>query len=316
MVSLAGALLLASGLTTPANGAELSLRLNTEVVENMIYLSDVFDGVPTHEDPALARAPAPGMVESFTSYELTAAAQAAGHTWVNLERARRVMVTRASHAITATEIEALIEGALSAEGYGERFEVDLSNRNYVLHLPYNSAGGVTIAQLDLNTQTSHFEVTLTGEGMATDQILRGRAIAILEIPVIVNQLRINQEITQADIGFIDRAANRISQSIVLDAAELVGMAPRRNVRLGLPVRRSDIGRPILAARGERIRVRYQVPGMALTVMGEVLEDGSLGDVIRIRNSSTNLVFEAELTGAGFAMAIPLSLPQDIALATN
>ncbi len=322
LLPLAVAACLITLVATPASGAELRLRMDTNVIEDTIYLSDVFENVPLAEDGVLARAPAPGQSQLFRADDLLDASARAGHTWANDERVRRITVTRASRAVSAREIEELVERALENEGQygriGDRFDADLSNRSYVLHLPVDAAASVSIAELQFDAQSGYFEVTLDAPGLPGEApLLRGRATAVLEVPVIVSQVPLNTEFTEADIGYIDLPASRINQGIVLNARDLLGMAPRRNVRLGQPVRRSDIGRPILAARGTRIRVIYQVPGMALTVMGEVMEDGSLGDTIRIRNTTTNQVFDAELTGPGSAQAVPLlSSPLSLALNSN
>ncbi len=310
---LAGATMLA----TSAYGAELTLRGDMEVIEDTIYLSDVFNGVPLDTDGILARSPAPGERELFRVHDLEDAAERAGHTWANDERVRRVTITRASHAVEADEIATLIERTLVAEGYGDRFNVNLSNRSYVLHLPLDQAPSVAIERLQHDARTGYFEVSLSAPGLGSDLApLRGRATAVLEIPVLSSQLPINTEISASDINYIEVAADRLSQGMVLDASELIGMAPHRNVRAGQPVRRSDIGALIVAEQGSRLRIAYQVPGMSLTVIGEALEDGALGEVIRIRNTTTHNVFEARILGPGTAEAIPSLAASPLTVSMN
>lgn len=303
--------------STAAQGAELSLRGDVEVIEDTIYLSDVFDGVPMDADGILARAPAPGEVQILRQRDLSDAATRATHTWANDERIRRITVTRASHAIEAEEIASLIEQALIAEGYGSRFNVSLSNRNYVLHLPLDQSPDLAIDRLRHDAQRGYFEVTLSAAGLpGVSPTLRGRAIAVLEIPVLASQLPLNREITERDLVYIDMAADRLGNGVVTHASELIGMSPRRNIRAGQPVRRADIGTPIIVERGDRVRVSYQTPGMALTVIGEATEDGSLGDVIRLRNTSTHNVFEARLLGHGQAVALPARASQPFSVSLN
>jgi len=303
--------------STATQAAELTLRGDAEVIEDTVYLSDVFDNVPMTEDGILARAPEPGQSQILRIHALIDAVARAEHTWANDERVRRVTITRASYTIEGEEIAALIERALITDGYGNRFDVTLSNRNFALHLPLDVSPEVAVDRLRHDAQTGYFEVTLnvpalTGEAPS----LRGRATAVLEIPVLAAQLPINAEITARDIIYIDMAQDRLANGVVTNASELIGMAPRRNVRPGQPVRIADIGAPIIAERGDRIRVAYQVPGMALTVIGEAVEEGSLNDVIRMRNTSTQNIFEARLVGPGRAEAIMPLASQPLTVSMN
>ena len=92
-------------------------------------------------------------------------------------------------------------------------------------------------------------------------------------------------------------SNRLRTGTVVDVNELIGKAAKRGLRPGLPVRANDIQRQILVPKGSLVTIVLKAPKMTLTAQGKALEDGSDGDTVRILNTQSNKVIEAEVTGA-------------------
>ena len=57
-------------------------------------------------------------------------------------------------------------------------------------------------------------------------------------------------------------------------------------------------------RGDSVSLVYQAPGMSLTMRARALEDGAIGQPIRLQNTSSNRTIEAVVTGPGAARAYP------------
>ncbi|HVK79489.1 MAG TPA: flagellar basal body P-ring formation chaperone FlgA, partial [Verrucomicrobiae bacterium] len=57
-------------------------------------------------------------------------------------------------------------------------------------------------------------------------------------------------------------------------------------------------------RGESVNLVYQAPGMSLNMRARALEDGAIGQSIRLQNTSSNRTIEAVVTGPGAARANP------------
>ncbi|MGD9982451.1 MAG: flagellar basal body P-ring formation chaperone FlgA [Hyphomonadaceae bacterium] len=57
-------------------------------------------------------------------------------------------------------------------------------------------------------------------------------------------------------------------------------------------------------RGESVTLVYQMPGMALSMRARSLEDGAVGQPIRLINTSSNRTIDAVVTGPGAARATP------------
>ena len=54
----------------------------------------------------------------------------------------------------------------------------------------------------------------------------------------------------------------------------------------------------MVAKGSLVTIFLQAPKMVLTAQGKALENGSDGDVIRISNTQSKNIVEAEIIGHG------------------
>jgi flagella basal body P-ring formation protein FlgA len=57
-------------------------------------------------------------------------------------------------------------------------------------------------------------------------------------------------------------------------------------------------------RGEIVNLSYDTPGMSLSMRARALEDGAVGQGIRLVNMSSNRTIDAVVTGPGAARANP------------
>ena len=80
--------------------------------------------------------------------------------------------------------------------------------------------------------------------------------------------------------------------------DLIGRTPRRGIRAGSPVQISAVQRPIIVAKNSLVTIVLRTPRMTLTATGKALENGADGDVIKISNSQSKTVIEAEVITAG------------------
>lgn len=57
-------------------------------------------------------------------------------------------------------------------------------------------------------------------------------------------------------------------------------------------------------RGESVTLVYEAPGMSLSMRARALEDGAVGQSVRLLNTSSNRTIDAVVTGPGAARANP------------
>src|SRR3546814_2370244 len=82
----------------------------------------------------------------------------------------------------------------------------------------------------------------------------------------------------------------------MDAGDLVGMSPRRGLAANTPIRIHDVERPIDVARGDTVVMTLQSGALMITARGRALDQGALGQVVRVLNVDSNRTVEAVVTG--------------------
>ncbi len=282
-----------------ADDTAVILQGSVNVKSNLVRLGDLFTNTGNKADIAVAYAPVAGKRAVFDARWLYRVARAYGLKWRPLGLQDQIVVERESQVISREEIEDHIRAALIDRGIDSSISVELSNRMMRLHVPGNAAAGVDVEDVIHDPRTGRFTAILVapaGQPGATRTRVTGRIYKITEVPVPTRRIRANELITKRDIKWIEVQSNRIKMDTVVDINELVGKAAKRGLRPGIPVQANSIQRQILVPKGSLVTIILKTPKMTITAQGKALDDGSDGDTIRITNTQSNKIIEAEVTG--------------------
>jgi flagella basal body P-ring formation protein FlgA len=85
--------------------------------------------------------------------------------------------------------------------------------------------------------------------------------------------------------------------------EVIGRIPRRAVRAGLPVLRSDLAEAFQVERGDTVEVMVIAGAAQLELDAQAEASGRQGDVIPLRNPRSGKVFRARIDGKGRAVVM-------------
>ena len=81
-----------------------------------------------------------------------------------------------------------------------------------------------------------------------------------------------------------------ARTAVVDAALAIsGRVAKRMLLPGEPVPVNAIDDPRLVSRGTPTQIVFEEQGLLITAVGAPLQNGGLGDVIRVRNTDTNRI---------------------------
>jgi flagella basal body P-ring formation protein FlgA len=86
--------------------------------------------------------------------------------------------------------------------------------------------------------------------------------------------------------------------------EVVGRTPRRAIRTGLPVFRSDLIEPLLVRRGDLVEVTAIAGAAQLRLPALAEAAGRQNDVIALKNPRTGRIFRARIEGQDKALVMP------------
>ncbi len=91
--------------------------------------------------------------------------------------------------------------------------------------------------------------------------------------------------------------------IVLDSAEVIGKEARRRLVAGKPISLSSLAAPILIQKGHSAVATYQENGLSISTPATALQDGSAGDIIKVRTAETGAVMEVEVSEDGSLLVL-------------
>ena len=293
------AALLAAGPALAEDARSVVLKERLVASGPAITLGDLFANAGDAADTAVARAPEPGGRVSITPAHVQGVAADAGLSWANAGGVLRVTVERAARVVPASEVEAMIEEMLFVET-GKTHEVSLSGRTAELAAPAESLGGPEVVRFEHDPRSGLFRADIAPWPGGPAETLSGRAEAVVDLPVLARPVARGEVIAAADIDWIQLAEGRVRAEHLASEDALVGMAARRALRPGAPVRELDVEAPSIIERGEIVSLVFQSGALTLAARARAMEDGAEGELIRFVNLQSNRTVEAVAEGPGRA----------------
>lgn len=297
---LAGTLLASAAWPAPAAaevpGAEVpglvSLKRHVVVQQDLVTLGDLFTGLEQGADTPIGRAPAPGTSVRVDPRWLGALAQTYGIDWRPGSRLDTAEVERAALRLEAEELIELLQEAFLDRGESEMLELVLDEPAMPLVLPLASGARPGIVGLSRDPRGRRFTASLVypDQGAPLARVtVSGRVFEMVEVPVAQQRLARDQVILAGDLTWTRVRADRLPHDAVLDPAELLGKAPRRNLRAGEAIRSGEVAEPVLVQKNSLVTLRLTTPLLRLSAAGRALEDGHEGATIRVMNTTSNTI---------------------------
>ncbi len=268
-------------------------------------IGDLVDHAGIIAKVPIFRAPDLGATGSVSADAVVEAVRA--HALIGLDTGdvSEVVVTRASRAIPAKDVEERIAKALSTQyglGPAKDIVVNFDRELRTLQLEATAKGEPRVAYLNFDARNGRFDVTLDIPTSTTTRgtlRLSGRAAATVEVVTVTRPVE-RGEIAQgrrrawsSGVRAPRPAATSSPMPIKRSA-----LPPAQSLQPGRPLRIADLMRPELVQRNETVTLVYEVPGITLTVRGKATEGGAEGDMISVLNEQSKRMVQGVVAGPG------------------
>ena len=290
--------------------ARIILRESVKVNSRTVRIGDVFTSTGSKADIAIAYAPKPGKRAIFDARWLLRVARTYRLDWRPMGIEEQIVVERDSIIIPKEEIEDSILSALIQNGADKSMVLELSNRLVRLYVPANAIAKVGVEDTSFEARSGRFTAIImapANDPRAIRHRITGRLHKMTEVPVLAHRVLGKEVIAKHDIKWISLRSDRLRRDTILTANDLIGMAAKRSLRPGIPLHSSVVQRPVLVAKGSLVTVFLLAPKMTLTTRGKALQNGSDGDTVRIINTRSNKIIDAEVTGIGKVSVLSISM---------
>ena len=285
------------------NEQTITLKSEVTVEQEYIQLGDLFNNTGAKAIIKVAYSPQPGMKSRFDAKWLYRISRAYNLNWRPLSLKTRATVLRASQAIYRDEIEDALIERLRRQGVAGNFEIEFGRPGLKIHVAANEPATIGIEGLLVKKTTGRFVANLlvpANKQNAKRIRLSGRIHRLIQIPVIDRRLSRGDIAQKNDIKWIEVRSRDLRRGYIMNEEEIIGMAARRHIRARTPLTKSQMQRPQLIKKGGIVNIALVNGAMRLTTQGRSLENGSLGDIIRIKNIKTKKIIEARVTGTASA----------------
>jgi len=116
--------------------------------------------------------------------------------------------------------------------------------------------------------------------------------------VLTRALAQGEVLKADDVALMRRPKSEFAANVLTNPAQAAGLGARRALRAGQVLRDGDLQRPELVARNETVTITFEVPGIVLTMRGQAIEAGALGDLVNVLNVQSKRTIQATVTGHG------------------
>lgn len=127
---------------------------------------------------------------------------------------------------------------------------------------------------------------------------RGQAIVTVPAMVPTRRLAAGEMIAEADLSLADVPLASLPGAALRLSSDLVGKEVQRALLPGRPIVATSVREPRAVRRGDQVQIAFTGAGIALTAPGRALQDGVLGEEIRVVNLASNRTITATAAGSG------------------
>jgi flagella basal body P-ring formation protein FlgA len=144
--------------------------------------------------------------------------------------------------------------------------------------------------------SSRFSLIFRVDGRAVKNIAVSATLeALSEVAITTGDLRRGTMITEEHIELAERDLNRL-RAPCFDSTELLGKRLKRSLRKGDVFERSAVAFPPMIKRGEIVTITAQKGALTVTAKGLAQQNGDAGDMIRVRNISSQKDLICKVSG--------------------
>lgn len=140
------------------------------------------------------------------------------------------------------------------------------------------------------------QVTLQIKCNDTDSWAQYVHVRITETaPIVVASVNLarGEVITAAHLSVEMRPSHFIRVQYLDNPKLLIGSRSKRNIRSGMPLLLSQI---CMVCKGDAVNIHANIKGLKIKTTGIALEDGSLGDQVKVKNKKTGKVLNTRVDG--------------------
>ncbi len=201
-----------------------------------------------------------------------------------------------SNAFAADNVEAVFADIIASDKgmKAEQVRIIITKGNKELEAA--KLTGIRVVSMKIDTRTDNFSAVVVN-GHSNRFEVKGKFEKIRQIPVLSRSLEKDEKITTSDIAYIGIEERKLRRGYVTDENALIGKVAARGIAAGKPVMPSLLASEKVISKGAMVTAIYKSELLQLSDSVLAMEDGAVGEVIRLKNTNSNKVIHGKVTAA-------------------
>ena len=282
--------------------SSLTLRERIMVDDDVVRLGDLFEETLSDGDVAVSQAPKPGQTMTLDARFLQQVARAYRLEWKPASKYQKIMIGRMSQRVTAPMVRTAIADAVQERiGSASDLDVALDGGDLEFDLPTDVENSVVVSAINFDPTSNRFAAILVAPADGPPLVQRnvfGTVHEMAQVPVPTRLISAGEIIAAEDLEWQPVHLARLSGNSLTDAQQLVGHMAKRPLKAGQVLRQSDVAVAPVVKKNDLIRIVVNTGQMTLSVQGKAMQDGALGQTIRVVNVNSNRQLSGTVVDAG------------------
>ncbi len=214
-----------------------------------------------------------------------------------------------AYVITFREVQEAVGQVLVTQGAGDEVRALIARREDSAAATYREPLSLQIDQLTFDKEVKTWQAVAyfssNNKPLAPIKIA-GRYEEVVQVPVLKERVSAGELIAESNVEIKAFGTNRLRGETIESADLLIGKTPKRSISALRPIRVDEVIIPPVIHKGDTINLLYRSNAMEIRTIGQALENGATGDLIKIRNQDSQVVIQATVTGKGTAEITPVA----------
>ncbi len=192
----------------------------------------------------------------------------------------------ANDSIIDSKLIDLIERRINDEKLS--VSITYSSNTKLLRIKRKESDIVSITLENFDKDNKVFVAKVSYKSGLIDNI-SGSYHLFLDVPVAARSIKPGEIIDFADIKFIKSNLEQLKKNIFTSESDLVGKQAKKYIQLGAAFTIRDISKPVVIKVNDPVNIIYNSGLISLRISGIALNSGAVGDVIKVKNSTSGIV---------------------------
>lgn len=182
----------------------------------------------------------------------------------------------------------VLEQQVSTAQDGKPVEIKLTNHNEI--------GDFEVLDIKYGQQNGKIQVHIINDGQP--QVISGLFSVLMQVPVLKNAGYKGQLIQEQDVQLLQVPERALRYNSIRDQQFLVGKELKNNYPANKPLYNKDLRTAQIIKKGAMVTMHFAKRNLHIETKGTALEDGGLGEHIRVKNVNSGKVVQAKIATAG------------------